>query len=651
MNKIFLRLRVSTGVVDALATMTKYKSRLLAAWCLIGLTFTALADITIQQQPIGANNRSGTRARFSINAISSETIFYQWSLNGVSIPNADKPTYVTPILSTNDTGNVYVVQVGDVSGQTLRSAPAYVWVAPGIAPRAQPYIGVNFLSADVAIVGNDAAGFLRTNDVAGVLEQENFVNLSQTIANGVPLADSHGAATPVTLSYGPVSQGPTGTGASDADHTLFQGFIQNSNSPVTLTFSNVPPTTNYSLLVYSVGVTNNSTYEESFSLVGQITYPTLHVRAQDAGQYLATPAYKRMSSTDPNNRDLGNYVQFDNVSPAADGTLVLVITPESNSPAPVSAVQLVTVQPPPIRPSLSTSYVAALHQLTISWGTNAVGYALESTHALLGPNTSWTPVAGVAIPVTNANSFTVSNISGPPMSFVMIQKGFPFISQQPQSQVVLFGTANVSFSVVATGAPPITYQWTFNGVNITNATNATYTIPHPVTFSDVGDYQVIVTDDSIASLVAGLSVYNGGQLQTPISQFLNESPCYQCGGAGTCFNKYFVPRDGNGNPNLVYGPNASQQTGPFQNNNPPKPQLNLNANAPSQNAPVPNADVAVELQNNFWPPNPPRLCGFQPPVFTLSQSGSSQNSYTVTVLWLGPPNPSSGNITCNLNYQ
>jgi hypothetical protein len=650
MNKIYLRLGVFTGVVDALATTTKYKSRLLAAWCLIAFTSTALGDVTILQEPTGANVRSGSRARFSIDATSSLTnVYYQWFSNGVFLPNADKSTYVTPVLSTNDTGNVYLVEVSDAGGWTNLSAPGYLWVGPASAPRVQPYIGVNFLSADVASVGNDAAGFLRTTDVAGVVEQENFVNLSQTIAKGVPLADSHGAATPVTLSYGTVLQGPTGIGASDADHALFQGLIQNSNSPITLTFSNVPPTTNYSLLVYSVGISNGATYNESFALVGQSAYPTLHVRAQDAGQYLASPAYKQMSSTDPNNRDLGNYVQFDNVSPAADGTLVLVITPESNilgptNHAPVNAVQLATVKPAPVRPMLSTSYLAASHQLTISWDTNAVGYALESS-PVLGPNASWAPIAGVATPITNANSVTVSTTSSSHGYVTMIQKGFPFIIQQPQSQNVQQFTTNVSFSVIATGAPPLTYQWKFNGVNITNATNSTYTIPTPVDFTNVGDYVVTVIDDKIDSLPAGLAVYslngNFGTQSYPISYFYApKNGTFTCppgtSGLGP-FDRQYVPRNTSSpyNTYYFYGPNTQDQTGPFVNST-----ASTHLTLDSQGNSPPSA---VELQNGLF-------------VFVCTRAQTTYNFpgvgvYSASVFYHGPPYPpDSGQITFHWSY-
>jgi hypothetical protein len=230
---------------------------------------------------------------------------------------------------------------------------------PGGPPPIQPYIGVNFLGADVSASGGVSPGVLLSNDVAGAVLQENFNNITDLTAASVVLFDSHGAPTPITISHTAVSQATTGTGELDADHVLFQGYIHNANNPFTLTLSNVPPVTNYSLLVYSVGFNFNATYEEAFDLTGAAVYPTLHVRGQDANQYLASPSYIRMSSTDPNARDLGNYVQFDNVRPAADGTLVLVVTPESTN--------LGSVLLPPVNalPGLSASTLPSVVSSTI----------------------------------------------------------------------------------------------------------------------------------------------------------------------------------------------------------------------------------------------------------------------------------------------
>ncbi len=60
----------------------------------------------------------------------------------------------------------------------------------------------------------------------------------------------------------------------------------------------------------------------------------------------------------------------------------------------------------------------------------------------------------------------------------------PNISSQPASRTVSAGSS-VTFSVSATGAAPLTYQWQRNGVNVAGATAATYTLAS-VTAADNG---------------------------------------------------------------------------------------------------------------------------------------------------------------------
>ena len=66
---------------------------------------------------------------------------------------------------------------------------------------------------------------------------------------------------------------------------------------------------------------------------------------------------------------------------------------------------------------------------------------------------------------------------------------------------------NVTFSVMATGAPPISYQWRKKGVKITGATSTNLTLLD-VDSTDVGDYTVIVTNPggSVTSAVVVLRV-------------------------------------------------------------------------------------------------------------------------------------------------
>jgi subtilisin family serine protease len=85
----------------------------------------------------------------------------------------------------------------------------------------------------------------------------------------------------------------------------------------------------------------------------------------------------------------------------------------------------------------------------------------------------------------------------------------PVITVNPQSQTVAAG-ATVSFSVIAIGVPPLSYQWFFNGRLITGATDYSYTIAN-VQSNDAGDYTVVVTNayGAATSAAATLTV-NGG---------------------------------------------------------------------------------------------------------------------------------------------
>jgi hypothetical protein len=82
----------------------------------------------------------------------------------------------------------------------------------------------------------------------------------------------------------------------------------------------------------------------------------------------------------------------------------------------------------------------------------------------------------------------------------------PVIATQPSSLLVLPGT-NIAFGLSLNGTGPFAYNWRFNGTNILNATNATYTIS-PVVTNNAGNYSVVITNaaGSVTSYVAGLTV-------------------------------------------------------------------------------------------------------------------------------------------------
>jgi predicted extracellular nuclease len=86
----------------------------------------------------------------------------------------------------------------------------------------------------------------------------------------------------------------------------------------------------------------------------------------------------------------------------------------------------------------------------------------------------------------------------------------PEVTTAPVAQTTTTGSS-VTFSVVATGVPPPTYQWRHDGVAIAGATSSSYTIASP-TSVDAGSYDVVVTNSAgaVTSAAAVLTVNPAG---------------------------------------------------------------------------------------------------------------------------------------------
>jgi hypothetical protein len=79
----------------------------------------------------------------------------------------------------------------------------------------------------------------------------------------------------------------------------------------------------------------------------------------------------------------------------------------------------------------------------------------------------------------------------------------PRIISGPQSQTLTAGSDLVE-GVIASGSPPLSYQWYFNNVIISGATNDTLWISN-ATPAQGGNYEVVVSS-AIGSVDAGCSV-------------------------------------------------------------------------------------------------------------------------------------------------
>lgn len=101
----------------------------------------------------------------------------------------------------------------------------------------------------------------------------------------------------------------------------------------------------------------------------------------------------------------------------------------------------------------------------------------------------------------------------------------PSITTQPASQTVATG-GTATFSVVASGTAPLSYQWRFNGTNISGATSSSYTLTNAQT-SNAGSYSVVVTNS------AGTATSNGATLTVTTSGGGGGSSIYNLTGFAT----------------------------------------------------------------------------------------------------------------------
>jgi hypothetical protein len=130
----------------------------------------------------------------------------------------------------------------------------------------------------------------------------------------------------------------------------------------------------------------------------------------------------------------------------------------------------------------------------------------DSASGTLQSKVQFAAIAGVTYQIAvDGYSYAANNFGN--ISFHMnLPNPLPVITTQPASQTVNAGV-NVTFSVVASGPAPISYQWRFNNVNLAGATSASYLVANAQS-TNAGSYAVVVSNNSgsVTSAVATLTV-------------------------------------------------------------------------------------------------------------------------------------------------
>ena len=173
----------------------------------------------------------------------------------------------------------------------------------------------------------------------------------------------------------------------------------------------------------------------------------------------------------------------------------------------VGSVPTITTQP--VSPITISAGQSASFSVTASgtaplayqWARYGVPVAGATSATLSITNAQSADAGAYTVDVTNAYGLGRSNVGS-----LTVTSAAPAVSTQPQSASVIAGQG-VSFSVIATGTSPFTYQWKKGGVSVSGATSATLTLSN-VQNGDAGSYTVVVTNSvsSTTSAAATLTV-------------------------------------------------------------------------------------------------------------------------------------------------
>ena len=320
--------------------------------------------------------------------------------------------------------------------------------------------GHNLIGTSEGASGFVVSDIVDTNAMLGPLQNNGGQMKTHALLPGSPAIDAgNNAGAPVFDQRGfpRIVSGTIDLGAYEAELP----------APVILV-DGLQPLDNYIL------VTNGAPVEIQSSLVGAVIHYTLD-GSPPAGGILYTGVF---AVTEP--------VLVRAVAVSAD----LSLSAESEFVfADVGAPPFISVQPAGrvvgVGAAVPLSVTAGgTEPLSFQWARNGVALPGATGPSLLLPNIQSGQGGDYTVIVANDFGTVTSAIAT-----VAVAAGPGFLLQPSNVTVGLGGTA--TFTVVATGPPPLIYQWRKNGANILGATNDTFTITN-VQFDDGASYTVVV---------------------------------------------------------------------------------------------------------------------------------------------------------------
>jgi len=561
---------VSLMVGGNFTTAGGYPSGRIARW---GLPAGALAP-AITGQPQSATVCAGTPVTLSVAAVGSGPLTYRWRRDGVGLPNSNSPTLalgpVTPAQAgaydcvvsngcgavTSDAALVTVrtppVVTAPPQGRELcpggalelsvsaaGSAPlSYQWRRDGV-----PLAGAVLPTYTVAAAGPADAG---TYDCVVTNECGTAVSAGATVVVRSPVVITQSPTSQTVCAAAAVSFVVTATGTPPLEYRWRRDEVElpNATGPV-LTLHAVTPADagRYDVVVGNAcGTVTSGMAVLSVRSAPRITQPPAAQTACGGGAVTftveaeGTPPlrYQWRRAGTPLAGATAAALTLENLDPAQAGEYDVVVANDCGSlispPATLTVHQgpAITISPQSqgVCPGGTvTLTVAATGSPPLSYRWRHAGVVLAET----GPTLT---LVGVGPADAGSYDCLVSNDCGQAVSAPAVVTLWPEteITTPPQSQTACAGT-EVTLSVEATAAPPVSYQWRRDGVAVPGG-DAAILVLQAVSAADAGTYDVVVAG------ACGTAVSRGAMVTVadPVQIRRAPEPQSVCAGAAVTFH-------------------------------------------------------------------------------------------------------------------
>jgi len=444
---------------------------------------------TITSQPQNQTVMVGATATFSVTATGTAPLAYQWSKDGAIIGGATDSSYTTPATVIGDNGSTFTVMVTNVAGSQASTAATLTVNGGPVAPN------ITTQPQDQSVTVGAAATF-------------------SVVASGT-----------APLTYQWSKNGTAINGATNASYTTPATVIGDNGSTFTVMVTNVAgsqTSTAATLTVTAAAVAP--------TIVTEPQSQTVVLGATATFSVAATGTAPLMYQWSKNGAAISGAASSSYTTPAtlsADNGSSFTVTVTNVAGSQTSTAATLTVNAPPTittQPQSQTVTVGATATFSVvATGTAPLTYQWSKNGAAISGATNSTYTTPATVSGDNGSTFTVkvTNVAGSKTSAaaILTVNVPPAITTQPLSQSVTVG-ATATFSVVATGTAPLTYQWSKNGAAIGGATNSSYTTPATVSTDNGSTFTVMITNvaGSKTSNAAILTVTGGSIAPTIITQ-------------------------------------------------------------------------------------------------------------------------------------